>query len=414
MRVALGLVLCDRYELLEKTWERLQQTVPAGLEYLFVDSGSEDKRIIEWLTTLRHVDSWLVPSAGNEGIAPARNRILRAAQRGGWPDVLIMLDPDILLPDGWYEACLSLLEVPEVGLVSVNCEGNEYETVTLDGHRMQIKDGNIAGLWVFPKRTLEKVGYFSEDYRWYGGEDSDYGARVRLAGLLNVYVADMTAEHLGHDDGLFGSSDSFYRLRKALWFQANMLRFNQYHQEYAEGKRPLLIDSPGSSLVAEGRPGVPVTYQPTGFALEVGAGVAPVEGFVHLDVQRLPHIEIVHDVTVGPVQLPDGCVDQLYTSHFLEHLPWRFLPQMLSEFHRLLKPGGTLEIHVPDLGKMDRLGWEELQLNLCGGQEHPHDAHLSAFRWPHLKALCEGAGFTIATDTMASLGDFDLAGGFVK
>jgi SAM-dependent methyltransferase len=46
--------------------------------------------------------------------------------------------------------------------------------------------------------------------------------------------------------------------------------------------------------------------------------------------------------------LPQASIDIVYTSHALEHLP--SLVDIFEEFSRLLRPGGTLLIFVPNCG----------------------------------------------------------------
>ncbi len=44
---------------------------------------------------------------------------------------------------------------------------------------------------------------------------------------------------------------------------------------------------------------------------------------------------------------PDGSVQQIYSSHFLEHLTFAQGQRHLKECHRVLAPGGTLSVCVP-------------------------------------------------------------------
>lgn len=46
---------------------------------------------------------------------------------------------------------------------------------------------------------------------------------------------------------------------------------------------------------------------------------------------------------------PDGSVDHILCSHFLEHVYVEEMKEILRDFHRALKPGGTVHIIVPDL-----------------------------------------------------------------
>ena len=57
---------------------------------------------------------------------------------------------------------------------------------------------------------------------------------------------------------------------------------------------------------------------------------------------------IRHDVRRG-LPFKDNTVDWIYTCHFLEHVKKREAANILSECYRVLKPGGSIRIVVPDL-----------------------------------------------------------------
>ena len=60
------------------------------------------------------------------------------------------------------------------------------------------------------------------------------------------------------------------------------------------------------------------------------------------------HSFLHRDLCYG-LPFPDQSVDFLYSSHFLEHLSRPAAQRLLKESCRVLKPGGTLRICVPDL-----------------------------------------------------------------
>jgi len=60
------------------------------------------------------------------------------------------------------------------------------------------------------------------------------------------------------------------------------------------------------------------------------------------------HRFVHHDLSYG-IPIGDGCVDFVYTSHFLEHLRKTEADELLREAHRVLRKGGTLRVCVPDL-----------------------------------------------------------------
>jgi predicted SAM-dependent methyltransferase len=60
------------------------------------------------------------------------------------------------------------------------------------------------------------------------------------------------------------------------------------------------------------------------------------------------HTFVNHNLAYG-IPLPDESTDYVYSSHFLEHLPRDTGQRLIREAHRILKPGGTVRICVPDL-----------------------------------------------------------------
>lgn len=49
---------------------------------------------------------------------------------------------------------------------------------------------------------------------------------------------------------------------------------------------------------------------------------------------------------------PDNTVDYIFSSHFLEHLPYRYGEKIVADCCRVLKPGGVMRIGVPDLSRL--------------------------------------------------------------
>lgn len=54
--------------------------------------------------------------------------------------------------------------------------------------------------------------------------------------------------------------------------------------------------------------------------LDIGCGQNKQQGFVGIDYEAFPGVDIVHDVEVFPWPLPDECADIAVTSHLLEHI----------------------------------------------------------------------------------------------
>jgi len=70
--------------------------------------------------------------------------------------------------------------------------------------------------------------------------------------------------------------------------------------------------------------------------------------WVTVDIVKRAGIDIAADWTEG-LPFPDRSVSILYASHVLEHIWWHKTQDALAEAWRVLRVGGALELHVPDL-----------------------------------------------------------------
>ena len=81
-----------------------------------------------------------------------------------------------------------------------------------------------------------------------------------------------------------------------------------------------------------------------GAKLQLGSGRMPLEGFINLDVVRLPGTDVVADLEKS-LPFEDDAFDLVYSRHTLEHVGNTL--GLLSEIHRITKSSGRIEIEVP-------------------------------------------------------------------
>lgn len=79
--------------------------------------------------------------------------------------------------------------------------------------------------------------------------------------------------------------------------------------------------------------------------LDLGCGQSPRQGFYAVDLLEMPGVDVVADLNRPLSLLPDNSCEHLYSRHCLEHVQ-DFLP-LMREIHRVVKPGGKIEIIVP-------------------------------------------------------------------
>jgi len=71
-------------------------------------------------------------------------------------------------------------------------------------------------------------------------------------------------------------------------------------------------------------------------------------GWKTLDLVASPEVDYVADC-LNLAQFGENSIEALYASHVLEHVPYTDLEATLTEWHRVLMPGGKLIVAVPDI-----------------------------------------------------------------
>ena len=198
--VNIGIVTYNRLEMTKICVEHIFKHTKYPFILTIVDNGSTDGTQ-EWLVNNSFAISQVIQLEKNIGVAKASN----VAWRSGPDDYYIKLDNDMVVRrDGWLGELVELCDkVPQLGAVAYNVEGTQYNIRQACGMKFQLKSqGNLGGCsMMVPKKTLDRLGYWCEEYGLYGEEDADYGYRITKAGLWNVYHKDMgVLVHLPHPD----------------------------------------------------------------------------------------------------------------------------------------------------------------------------------------------------------------------
>jgi ubiquinone/menaquinone biosynthesis C-methylase UbiE len=130
----------------------------------------------------------------------------------------------------------------------------------------------------------------------------------------------------------------------------------------------------------------------------------------HIDIDVTPlvgpdgslhPVDLVCDATKIP--LPDGCADHIHSSEALEHFSWRRTGDVVKEWARLLAPGGTMRIEVPDgcAAAQQLLATETvenhiaMQQILLAEQSSPYDIHLALLTHLTLPHFVQASGLTV-------------------
>jgi SAM-dependent methyltransferase len=160
--------------------------------------------------------------------------------------------------------------------------------------------------------------------------------------------------------------------------------------------------------------------------LNVGYWAQLQEGAVYKDLNGTTNTFMLnHDLRHG-IPAADNSLDLAYHSHMLEHLSYTDGIEFTKECLRVLKPGGTLRILVPDLElwinaytnnnsfffeQYRQMGGIDPDIYVTKaavfmGMLHNHE-HKCGYDFESLKWLVEHVGFTDITRTLYGAGTID-------
>jgi len=79
--------------------------------------------------------------------------------------------------------------------------------------------------------------------------------------------------------------------------------------------------------------------------LNLGCGNVRLRGYLGVDKNKLPSVDVVHDLDKLPYPFKNNSVDEIIMDNVLEHL--RNIVGVMEEIHRICKPGAVIKIYVP-------------------------------------------------------------------
>lgn len=138
--------------------------------------------------------------------------------------------------------------------------------------------------------------------------------------------------------------------------------------------------------------------------IHLGCGQKYIKGWFHVDALEFDHIDHVGQVDHLPF-IPDNSAELIYACHVLEHFGRDTYKAALTEWFRILAPGGVLRLAVPDFriaaelylsGTLPR-GIEDVRGLVTGGQRERFDYHNMIFDEPSLCEDLKGIGFRAVT-----------------
>jgi len=128
--------------------------------------------------------------------------------------------------------------------------------------------------------------------------------------------------------------------------------------------------------------------------LHLGCGKKILPGYINIDAQNTGDVQC----DIRKLEYDDSSIDEIYSSHVLEHFGRHEVKSVLKEWSRVIKPGGKIYIAVPDIESAisyyNKTGnIEALYGQFWGGQRNKYDHHNFGFTFKTLSEILESCGF---------------------
>lgn len=132
--------------------------------------------------------------------------------------------------------------------------------------------------------------------------------------------------------------------------------------------------------------------------LNLGAGNVVLPDYINIDIREMSGIDLVSNISELSF-ISNEMVDQIYTSHALEHVSHQSVLKVIDEWYRVLKPGGRLTLCVPDFDKIINIYRQtnnniwNIKSPLMGEQDYSDNVHYSVYNFEYLEEILKHVGF---------------------
>lgn len=278
--------------------------------------------------------------------------------------------------EGWN---LPLIEAIASGTVSICSEwGGQLDFANAVAHTVDVPK-------TLPPRDVYMLGD-KHDLGVWGEPDFDHLRSV----MKGVYK---------HFDNNKPRAIGLSRFVRELYSWDNAaIKAKKYIEELVNDKYLIQVDNDKSNDESDG------------IKINLGCGNDIRPGYINID--RYNNTGLV-DINADLSSLPfkDNTVSEIFTNHVFEHIGIREIYNVVDEWKRILKPGGKLELHLPNLEKevniwlstTDNKKWEEVH-RIFGSQSHTGNSHLCGFNPGSLRSFLERFNFIIDSCNIGNSG----------
>ena len=396
------IILCwNNSKFTEDCVNQLYKVTPLGFELILVDNASTDntRGVLQRLKT-KYKDIKLIFNKTNLGFAKGNNIGTKQATR----PYVCYLNNDTLPQWSWLEKMIDVLEtkckaaivgarlyfpqnkergwiVQHAGITFTNNEPKHIGGRKEDSYvrKAGIEEMEaVTGACMLVRKQFAK---FDERFERGYYEDNDLCLRVREKGY-KVYINHEAK--LIHYEGK--SQEIIKGADKNKFKEINLKNKALFHSLWDKkikkfAKISSVLDMTGMSYIKN---------------IEIGGGETPLyPNYVQVDLRKLPGIKYQNDARVLP--FISNSVSNISTCYLLQCLTQKEAIVALREWFRILKPGGRLEIHVPNLDKIMKMFIstqdEKLLEEIYGKQEHELDYYQYGWTFQTIDILLSKINF---------------------
>ena len=131
--------------------------------------------------------------------------------------------------------------------------------------------------------------------------------------------------------------------------------------------------------------------------LHLGCGAKHIDGYINIDCRYLPSVDEINNVKFLR-NYSTNSVDEIYSSHVLEHFSRWDYKNVLNRWFEILNDGGVLKLAVPDFESISNYynrtkDLKSLMGLLYGGQDYNENFHYVTFDFNSLSEDLKSIGF---------------------
>ena len=187
-----------------KYTEGMLESIRSSTPYIIImiDNGSTDQTKKELLKRHRKDELIYIENKRNEGVAVAWNRGIEKAKNQYGCDHYLIVNNDIVLKKCTIDRMIEDLEREDIGLITAWNVNGEIDTPDqLKEYQIPIlqkfKEAPDFSCFMIKESTIDKVGYFDENFWPAYFEDNDYHYRMKLQGIKALKDNQIVYFHYG-------------------------------------------------------------------------------------------------------------------------------------------------------------------------------------------------------------------------